>query len=164
MTMTGTWALTLHILSYKHFGILMLLGLRQDRSLVIEWTATIRLHLISPCFVSMQVYSIREAAANNLKRLAEEFGPEWALQHIIPQVSGCVCFVMILLWSFTLHLFFLHQELAHLSADINPLWTKPSCRGKIISWANDVRSLFLLDIIHLKERTVGGVVVTIHAD
>jgi serine/threonine-protein phosphatase 2A regulatory subunit A len=42
----------------------------------------------------MQVYSIREAAANNLKRLAEEFGPEWALQHIIPQVSGCVCFFM----------------------------------------------------------------------
>ena len=34
----------------------------------------------------MQVYSIRDAAANNLKRLAEEFGPEWALQHIIPQV------------------------------------------------------------------------------
>lgn len=33
-----------------------------------------------------QVYSIRDAAANNLKRLAEEFGPEWALQHIIPQV------------------------------------------------------------------------------
>ncbi|KAH0678135.1 hypothetical protein KY284_019220 [Solanum tuberosum] len=31
------------------------------------------------------VYSIRDAAANNLKRLAEEFGPEWAIQHIIPQ-------------------------------------------------------------------------------
>ncbi|XP_025808952.1 serine/threonine-protein phosphatase 2A 65 kDa regulatory subunit A beta isoform-like isoform X3 [Panicum hallii] len=33
-----------------------------------------------------QVFSIRDAAANNLKRLAEEFGPEWAMQHIIPQV------------------------------------------------------------------------------
>ncbi|VAI16872.1 unnamed protein product [Triticum turgidum subsp. durum] len=33
-----------------------------------------------------KVFSIREAAANNLKRLAEEFGPEWAMQHIIPQV------------------------------------------------------------------------------
>uniref|UniRef100_A0A6N2MY84 Phosphatase PP2A regulatory subunit A/Splicing factor 3B subunit 1-like HEAT repeat domain-containing protein n=1 Tax=Salix viminalis TaxID=40686 RepID=A0A6N2MY84_SALVM len=33
-----------------------------------------------------KVYSIRDAAANNLKRLAEEFGPEWAMQHIIPQV------------------------------------------------------------------------------
>lgn len=33
-----------------------------------------------------QVHSIRDAAANNLKRLAEEFGPEWAMQHIIPQV------------------------------------------------------------------------------
>lgn len=33
-----------------------------------------------------QVYSIREAAANNVKRLAEEFGPQWAMDHIIPQV------------------------------------------------------------------------------
>lgn len=36
--------------------------------------------------IRVQVYSIREAAANNLKRLADAFGPEWALQHIIPQV------------------------------------------------------------------------------
>ena len=35
---------------------------------------------------SWQVYSIRDAAANNVKRLEEEFGPEWAMQHIIPQV------------------------------------------------------------------------------
>ncbi|KAK6242831.1 hypothetical protein SCA6_008220 [Theobroma cacao] len=35
----------------------------------------------------LQVYSIRDAAANNLKRLAEEFGPEWAMQHIIPQFT-----------------------------------------------------------------------------
>lgn len=34
----------------------------------------------------LQVNSIRDAAANNVKRLAEEFGPEWAMQHIIPQV------------------------------------------------------------------------------
>eukprot|EP00850_Spirogloea_muscicola_P022421 SM000293S10922 [mRNA] locus=s293:9990:14172:- [translate_table: standard] len=33
-----------------------------------------------------RVYSIREAAANNLKRLAEEFGAEWAQAHIIPQI------------------------------------------------------------------------------
>ncbi|MCL7038573.1 hypothetical protein MKW94_024144, partial [Papaver nudicaule] len=32
------------------------------------------------------VYSIRDDAANNLKRLAEEFVPEWAIQHIIPKV------------------------------------------------------------------------------
>ena len=37
-------------------------------------------------WVLLQVYSIRDAAANNLKRLAEEFGPDWAMQHIIPQV------------------------------------------------------------------------------
>lgn len=34
----------------------------------------------------VQVYSIRDAAATNLKRLAEEFGPDWAMQHIVPQV------------------------------------------------------------------------------
>ncbi|CAN6841033.1 unnamed protein product [Brassica oleracea] len=33
-----------------------------------------------------KVYSIREAGANNLKRLAEEFGSEWAMQHLVPQV------------------------------------------------------------------------------
>ncbi|KAG5608222.1 hypothetical protein H5410_019503 [Solanum commersonii] len=37
-----------------------------------------------------EVYSIRDAAANNLKRLAEEFGPEWAIQHIIPQVLDVI--------------------------------------------------------------------------
>lgn len=42
-------------------------------------------HLQNGCV--LQVYSIRDAAANNLKRLAEEFGPEWAMQHIVPQVS-----------------------------------------------------------------------------
>ncbi|CDY70440.1 BnaAnng33670D, partial [Brassica napus] len=36
------------------------------------------------------VYSIREAAANNLKRFAEEFGPEWAMQHLVPQVLDMV--------------------------------------------------------------------------
>ncbi|KAJ1385294.1 HEAT, type 2 [Sesbania bispinosa] len=39
-----------------------------------------------PPYCLLQVHSIREAAANNLKRLAEEFGPEWAMQHIIPQI------------------------------------------------------------------------------
>ena len=38
-------------------------------------------------WIFLQVYSIRDAAANNLKRPAEEFGPEWAMQHIIPQVG-----------------------------------------------------------------------------
>jgi len=32
------------------------------------------------------VYSIREAATNNIKRLAEVFGVEWARAHIIPKV------------------------------------------------------------------------------
>ncbi|MQK22460.1 hypothetical protein EI013_29255, partial [Escherichia coli] len=37
-----------------------------------------------------KVYSIRDAAANNVKRLAEEFGPDWAMQHIIPQVLDMI--------------------------------------------------------------------------
>ncbi|KAL0751136.1 hypothetical protein Bca101_033139 [Brassica carinata] len=42
---------------------------------------------VSSC---LQVYSIREAAANNLKRFAEEFGPEWAMQHLVPEVLDMV--------------------------------------------------------------------------
>ncbi|KAA3459764.1 Armadillo-like helical [Gossypium australe] len=37
-----------------------------------------------------KVYSIRDAAANNVKRLAEEFGPDWAMQHIVPQVLDMI--------------------------------------------------------------------------
>ncbi|KAF3515131.1 hypothetical protein F2Q69_00007997 [Brassica cretica] len=52
----------------------------------------IGLKLGALCMQWMQdkVYSIREAAANNLKRLAEEFGSEWAMQHIVPQVLDMV--------------------------------------------------------------------------
>ncbi|KAJ0903650.1 putative armadillo-like helical protein [Helianthus annuus] len=38
----------------------------------------------------LQVYSIRDAAENNLKRLSEEFGPDWAMQHIVPQVLDMI--------------------------------------------------------------------------
>ncbi|MCD7457670.1 hypothetical protein HAX54_035743 [Datura stramonium] len=50
---------------------------------------------VSWCFLDMdvaytsEVYSIRDAAANNLKCLAEKFGPEWAMQHIIPVCLTC---------------------------------------------------------------------------
>ena len=33
-----------------------------------------------------QVFSIREAATKNLQQLASEFGPEWAKEHLVPQV------------------------------------------------------------------------------
>ena len=33
------------------------------------------------------VYSIRDAATKNLQRLAQEFGPDWAKDHIVPQVT-----------------------------------------------------------------------------
>ena len=35
-----------------------------------------------------QVYAIREAAANNLKKLVEKFGTEWAQVTVIPKVSN----------------------------------------------------------------------------
>lgn len=37
--------------------------------------------------VFMQVFCIREAATQNLQKLAAEFGPEWAKEHLVPQVS-----------------------------------------------------------------------------
>ncbi|PWA85684.1 Armadillo-like helical [Artemisia annua] len=46
----------------------------------------VRLNIISNLDQVNQVYSIGDAAANNLKCLAEEFGPDWAMQHIIQQV------------------------------------------------------------------------------
>lgn len=33
------------------------------------------------------VYSIREAATKNLQKLAQEFGPEWAKEHLVSRVS-----------------------------------------------------------------------------
>ncbi len=35
-----------------------------------------------------QVYSIREAATQNLQKLAAEFGPDWAKDHLVPQARG----------------------------------------------------------------------------
>jgi len=35
-----------------------------------------------------QVYSIREAATINMKRLAEEFGSDWAQTHLVPHILG----------------------------------------------------------------------------
>jgi serine/threonine-protein phosphatase 2A regulatory subunit A len=37
-----------------------------------------------------QVYSIREAATKNLQRLAQEFGADWAKDHIVPQVLAMI--------------------------------------------------------------------------
>ena len=36
------------------------------------------------------VFSIREAAINNMKKLAEEFGVEWACTTIIPEILGLI--------------------------------------------------------------------------
>jgi hypothetical protein len=46
------------------------------------------------------VYSIREAATQNLQQLAQEFGSDWAKEHLVPQVSrgnaapSCVAFLL----------------------------------------------------------------------
>ena len=34
----------------------------------------------------MQVFSIRAAATDNLAKLAQEFGADWAQEHLVPQV------------------------------------------------------------------------------
>lgn len=46
--------------------------------------------LFLSCAWCCQVYSIREAAATNLKRLAEEFGAEWAQTQIVPLVCAAL--------------------------------------------------------------------------
>lgn len=38
------------------------------------------------CICIFSVYAIREAATNNLKKLVEKFGHEWAQNTIIPKV------------------------------------------------------------------------------
>lgn len=35
----------------------------------------------------MQVFSIRAAATENLAKLAQEFGADWAQEHLVPQAS-----------------------------------------------------------------------------
>lgn len=37
-----------------------------------------------------QVYSIREAATKNLQRLAQEFGADWAKDHLVPKVLAMI--------------------------------------------------------------------------
>jgi serine/threonine-protein phosphatase 2A regulatory subunit A len=38
----------------------------------------------------LQVASIREAAAKTLQKIAQEFGPEWAKEHLVPAVLGMI--------------------------------------------------------------------------
>lgn len=35
-----------------------------------------------------QVFSIRAAATDNLAKLAQEFGADWAQEHLVPQVGS----------------------------------------------------------------------------
>jgi len=45
-----------------------------------------KLGSLSMSWLNDCVYSIREAATNNLKKLVEVFGQEWAVEHVIPKV------------------------------------------------------------------------------
>lgn len=36
--------------------------------------------------IGLQVFCIREAATQNLQKLAAEFGPEWAKEHLVEPV------------------------------------------------------------------------------
>ena len=43
-------------------------------------------HIVDAYHLFSTVYAIREAATQNLKRLVEKFGAEWAQQTVIPKV------------------------------------------------------------------------------
>ena len=51
--------------------------------------------LVRPPEVRIQVFCIREAATQNLQKLAAEFGPEWAKEHLVPQVQNVYNFNII---------------------------------------------------------------------
>ena len=46
--------------------------------------------LVPMCWQPLQVYSIRDAATQSLQRLAQEFGPEWAKEFLVPPVLGMI--------------------------------------------------------------------------
>ncbi len=45
-----------------------------------------KLNAICITWLSDSIYSIREAAINNVKHLTEIFGPQWAVTHVIPKL------------------------------------------------------------------------------
>ena len=45
-----------------------------------------KLNPICITWLSDSIYSIREAALNNVKLLTESFGPQWAVTHVIPKL------------------------------------------------------------------------------
>lgn len=45
-----------------------------------------KLNPICITWLSDSIYSIREAAINNVKLLTEIFGAQWAVQHVIPKL------------------------------------------------------------------------------
>lgn len=45
-----------------------------------------KLNPICITWLSDSIYSIREAALNNVKLLTEIFGPQWAVTHVIPKL------------------------------------------------------------------------------
>lgn len=45
-----------------------------------------KLNPICITWLSDSIFSIREAALNNIKQLTEIFGPQWAVTHVIPKL------------------------------------------------------------------------------
>lgn len=48
---------------------------------VLEWV------ILTDSF-TFAVYAIREAATNNLRKLVEKFGAEWASQNVLPKINA----------------------------------------------------------------------------
>ena len=56
------------------------------------------------------VYAIREAATNNLKKLVEKFGAEWAQQTVIPKVCQSFLHFALLFVNFSPFFHFLYTR------------------------------------------------------
>ena len=68
----------------------MLTGARAETRLRVQLGAQFFEQALGPqCLKWLEdsVFSIREAATRNLMKLAQEFGPDWARVHLVPQVS-----------------------------------------------------------------------------
>ena len=75
------------------------------------------------------VYAIREAATNNLKKLVEKFGAEWAQQTVIPKVcQSCLHFYLSIF-----HLFF-HFLYTRSTLDFGVIVVAFDAKSHILIW------------------------------
>ena len=94
------------------------------------------------------VYAIREAATNNLKKLVEKFGAEWAQQTVIPKVCQSFLHFALLFVNFSPFFpFSLHSIDSGLWCYCSSLWFKIAyidmeigCKDMATNWMGKVRA------------------------